>query len=458
MALFNFREVFVQRFFTESRHLLRLASPILVAQVAQTAMTLVDTIMAGQVSATDLAAVSVASSFWLPIILFVQGIIMALTPIVAQLNGAQRQGDIAAALFQGCWVGALATIPAMLLLYFSPLLLQLMHVEPALAAKTTGFLHAILWGIPAYVFYQLLRNYTEGLSHTLPTMFIGFIGLMVNIPANYIFIHGKFGMPALGGVGCGVASALVFWAMAIAMFGYVRRSRFYSACRLFTHWVKPDWEQISRIIRLGFPIALALFCEVTLFTIVALLLSPLGSHIVASHQVALNFSSLIFMLPLSLGFAVTIRVGHSIGEKDPNQARIATLTGLGVGLTLALFTALFTVLGRQWIASLYSQDLAVIALASHLMIFAAVYQISDTIQVVASSALRGYKDTKVIFFITMVAYWGLGLPTGVILGLTDWFCPKMGPIGFWIGFIVGLTSAALLLGIRLRLTFRRFAV
>jgi multidrug resistance protein, MATE family len=250
----------------------------------------------------------------------------------------------------------------------------------------------------------------------------------------------------------------VFWAMAIAMFGYVRRSRFYSACRLFTHWVKPDWEQISRIIRLGFPIALALFCEVTLFTIVALLLSPLGSHIVASHQVALNFSSLIFMLPLSLGFAVTIRVGHSIGEKDPNQARIATLTGLGVGLTLALFTALFTVLGRQWIASLYSQDLAVIALASHLMIFAAVYQISDTIQVVASSALRGYKDTKVIFFITMVAYWGLGLPTGVILGLTNWFCPKMGPIGFWIGFIVGLTSAALLLGIRLRLTFRRFAV
>ena len=448
----------MQRFFSESRHLLRLASPILVAQVAQTAMTLVDTIMAGEVSATELAAVSVASSFWLPIILFVQGIIMALTPIVAQLNGAQRQKDIPAAVFQGCWVGALAIIPTMLLLYFSPLLLHFMDVEPALAAKTTGFLHAILWGIPAYVFYQLLRNYTEGLSHTLPTMFIGFIGLMINIPANYIFIHGKFGMPALGGVGCGVASALVFWAMAIAMFCYVRYAHIYRQCRLFTHWVQPDWQQIYRIVKLGFPIALALFCEVTLFTIVALLLSPLGSEIVASHQVALNFSSLIFMLPLSLGFAVTIRVGHSIGEKDPNQARIATLTGLGVGLMLALFTALFTVLGREWIASQYSQDLAVITLASQLMIFAAIYQISDTIQVVSSGALRGYKDTKVIFFITMVAYWGLGLPTGVILGLTDWICPKMGPMGFWIGFIVGLTSAALLLGIRLRVIFRRFAI
>ena len=148
----------MQRFFSESRNLLRLASPILVAQVAQTAMTLVDTIMAGQVSATDLAAVSVASSFWLPIILFVQGIIMALTPIVAQLNGAQRQKDISSAVFQGCWVGALAIIPTMLLLYFSPLLLHVMAVEPELAAKTTGFLDAILWGIPAYVFYQLLRN------------------------------------------------------------------------------------------------------------------------------------------------------------------------------------------------------------------------------------------------------------------------------------------------------------
>ena len=447
----------MQHFFHESRALYRLALPILIAQVSQTAMTLVDTIMAGQVSATDLAAVSVASSFWLPVILFVQGIIMALTPIVAQLNGAQRHAEIPGAVCQGFWVGALTIIPAMALLYFSPLLLQLMDVEPELAHKTTGFLHAILWGIPAYVFYQLLRNYTEGLSHTLPTMFIGFIGLMINIPANYILIYGKFGFPAMGGVGCGVASALVFWAMSLAMWLYVRRSSTYVGCRPFTRWVSPDWAQMARIFKLGFPIALALFCEVTLFTLVALLLSPLGSQIVASHQVALNFSSLIFMLPLSLGFAVTIRVGHSIGEKEPDKARIATLTGLGIGLMLALLTALFTVLAREWIAEQYSQDAMVIALASHLMLFAAIYQLSDTVQVVSSGALRGYKDTRMIFFITMLAYWGLGLPTGVILGLTDWVCPKMGPAGFWIGFIVGLTSAALLLVIRMRLIFRQFA-
>ncbi len=445
----------MQRFIAESRHLIRLATPILVAQVALTAMTLVDTIMAGQVSAVDLAAVAVASSFWLPIILFVQGLLMAMTPIVAQLNGARKQQEIPNAVFQGAWLGAIATVPTMLVIYYSPMLLVLMDVEPELAVKTTGFLHTIMWGIPAYTFYQLLRNYTEGLSHTLPTMFIGFIGLMMNIPANYIFINGKLGMPALGSVGCGVASALVFWAMLICMLIYVHYSNVYRHCRLFQHWVTPEWSKIGRIFKLGIPISLALFCEVTLFTLVALLLAPLGANIVASHQIALNFSSLIFMLPLSLGFAVTIRVGHSIGENEPAQARIATLTGLGVGLLLALVTALFTVLARTWIADQYSNDAAVIALASYLMLFAAVYQLSDTVQVVASGALRGYKDTKAIFFITMIAYWCLGLPTGVILGLTDWICPKMGPKGFWIGFIVGLSSAALLLSIRLRTIFQR---
>ncbi|MFC3914204.1 MATE family efflux transporter [Pseudaeromonas sharmana] len=443
-------------FFSECRRLVRLASPILIAQVAQTAMTLVDTIMAGQVSATDLAAVSVAASFWLPIVLFVQGIIMALTPIVAQLNGAQKAHDIPAAVSQGFWLSLIAIPPTMLLLYLTPLLLASMQVEPALAAKTAGFLHAMMWGVPAFVGYQVLRNYTEGLSHTIPTMFIGFVGLMVNIPANYVFIHGKFGMPALGGVGCGVASALVFWAMFLSMLWYVRHADFYHRTRLFCHWYRPDWVQIGRIFRLGFPIALALFCEVTLFTLVALLLAPLGSQIVASHQVALNFSSLIFMLPLSLGFAVTIRVGHAIGEQDPAQAKLAALSGLGLGLFLALFTAFFTIIGRHWIAHQYSQDPVVITLAAQLMIFAAVYQLSDTVQVVSSSALRGYKDTKAIFLITMLAYWGLGLPTGIILGLTDWICPKMGPFGFWIGFIVGLSSAALMLGTRLRVIFGRF--
>lgn len=447
----------MQRYWSEAKQLIRLASPILVAQVAQIAMSFVDTVMAGQVSAVDLAAVSVASSFWLPVILLVQGIIMALTPIVSQLNGARKRDEVRPAVHQGFWL-ALMVIPfAMLALYFSPLALHFMDVDPAMAAKTTGFLHAIMWGLPAFALFHVLRNFSEGLSHTLPTMVIGFVGLAVNIPANYIFIHGHFGMPKLGGVGCGVATAIVLWAMLLAMIVYVKFSSHFKKIDLFAQLARPDFERIWRLFRLGFPIAMAIFCEVTLFTVVALMLAPFGAETVASHQIALNFSSLVFMLPLSIGVGVTIRVGHSIGEGQPAQARVAARTGLMLGMAVAAGTAALTVLLREHIAGIYTDDMQVITLAATLLFFAAIYQISDSVQVVAAAALRGYKDTKAIFYVTIVAYWGMGLPTGMILGLTDWVVPRMGPQGFWVGFIVGLTGAALMLGSRLRLIYGRFA-
>ncbi|GAA4503159.1 MATE family efflux transporter [Pseudaeromonas paramecii] len=441
----------------EIRHLIRLALPILLAQVAQIAMTFVDTLMAGQVSAVDLAAVSIASSFWLPIILFSQGLLMAVTPMVAQLNGARRAGDIPALISQGLWLSLLISPPALLLLYLSPWLLPWMEVDAALADKTAGYLHAIAWGLPAYLIYQVLRNYTEGLSFTAPTMFIGFIGLLVNIPANYVLIYGKLGLPALGAVGCGVASAIVFWAMALAMWLFVRRSPRYDHCRLFQQWTRPQWSTLRRLIQLGLPLGLATFCEVTMFALIAILLASLGAELVASHQIALNFSSLVFMLPLSLGFAASIRVGHALGEEEPTRARLATLATLILGLFLALLTATLTWQGRHWIASRYTDDAMVIALAAHLLIFAAIYQFSDTVQVVCSGALRGYKDTKMIFVITMAAYWGVGLPLGVVLGMTDWLRPAMGPEGFWIGLISGLTCSALLFSWRLKVIFNKYS-
>ncbi|WP_349922156.1 MATE family efflux transporter [Aeromonas veronii] len=447
----------MQRYWSEAKQLVRLASPILVAQVAQIAMNFVDTVMAGQVSAVDLAAVSVASSFWLPIILLVQGIIMALTPIVSQLNGARKRDEIRPAVHQGFWLALMVTPIAMVALYFSPLALQFMDVDPVMAAKTAGYLHAILWGLPAFVLFQVLRNFSEGLSHTMPTMVIGFVGLAVNIPANYIFIHGHFGMPKLGGVGCGVATAIVLWAMLLAMIVYVKFSSHFKKINLFAQLARPNGSRLWRLFRLGFPIAMAIFCEVTLFTVVALMLAPFGAETVASHQIALNFSSLVFMLPLSIGVGVTIRVGHNIGEGRPDHARVAARTGLMLGMAVAAGTAAITVLLREHIAGIYTDDQQVIALAAILLFFAAIYQISDSVQVVAAAALRGYKDTQAIFYITIVAYWGMGLPTGMILGLTDWVVPRMGPQGFWVGFIVGLTGAALMLGARLRIIYGRFA-
>ena len=190
--------------------------------------------------------------------------------------------------------------------------------------------------------------------------------------------------------------------------------------------------------------------EVTLFAVVAILLAPFGAIMVASHQVALNFSALMFMIPLSIGMATSIRIGFLLGEDRPAQAKVATKCAFVLGVSIAAFTATITVFGRESIAHLYSIDPAVISLASNMLLFAAMFQFSDAIQVISGTALRGYKDTAAMFYLSFISYWLVGLTIGCILGLTDWIVPKMAGAGFWIGFICGLTCAAITLGIRLR--------
>lgn len=278
----------MQKYISEARLLLALAIPVILAQIAQTAMGFVDTVMAGGYSATDMAAVAIGTSIWLPAILFGHGLLLALTPVIAQLNGSGRRERIAHQVRQGFWLAGFVSVLIMLVLWNAGYIIRSMeNIDPALADKAVGYLRALLWGAPGYLFFQVARNQCEGLAKTKPGMVMGFIGLLVNIPVNYIFIYGHFGMPELGGVGCGVATA-------------------------------------------------------------------------------------------------------------------------------------------------------------------AVYQISDSIQVIGSGILRGYKDTRSIFYITFTAYWVLGLPSGYILALTDLVVEPMGPAGFWIGFIIGLTSAAIMMMLRMR--------
>nr|WP_246871407.1 MATE family efflux transporter [Pantoea ananatis] len=431
--------------------MLALAIPVILAQVAQTAMGFVDTMMAGAVSATDMAAVAVGTSIWLPAILFGHGVLLALTPTIAQLNGSGRRERIAEQLRQGFWLAFFLSLLIMLVLWNAGYVIRSMHdIDPLLAEKAEGYLHALLFGAPGYLFFQVMRNQCEGLSKTKPAMVLGFLGLMLNIPLNYIFIYGHFGMPALGGVGCGVATASVYWAMFFCMRFWVRRMRSMRDIRVESRWSAPSRVILQRLTGLGLPVALALFFEVTLFAVVALLVSPLGIVNVAGHQIALNFSSLMFVLPLSMGVAATIRVGYRLGQGSTEQARVAAWTAQGVGVSMAVITAIFTVTFRHQIAQLYNDNPAVVTLAAQLMMLAAIYQISDSIQVIGSGILRGYKDTRSIFFITFIAYWLLGLPSGYILALTDWVVPRMGPAGFWCGFIVGLTSAAVMMLWRVR--------
>ena len=406
----------MQKYISEARLLLALAIPVILAQIAQTAMGFVDTVMAGGYSATDMAAVAIGTSISLPAILFGHGLLLALTPVIAQLNGSGRRERIAHQVRQGFWLAGFVSVLIMLVLWNAGYIIRSMeNIDPALADKAVGYLRALLWGAPGYLFFQVARNQCEGLAKTKPGMVMGFIGLLVNIPVNYIFIYGHFGMPELGGVGCGVATAAVYWVMFLAMVSYIKRAR--------------SMRDIA---------------------VVALLVSPLGIVDVAGHQIALNFSSLMFVLPMSLAAAVTIRVGYRLGQGSTLDAQTAARTGLMVGVCMATLTAIFTVSLREQIALLYNDNPEVVTLAAHLMLLAAVYQISDSIQVIGSGILRGYKDTRSIFYITFTAYWVLGLPSGYILALTDLVVEPMGPAGFWIGFIIGLTSAAIMMMLRMR--------
>lgn len=441
----------MQKYLTEARQLLALAIPVILAQVAQTAMGFVDTIMAGAVSATDMAAVAVGTSVWLPAILFGHGLLLALTPTVAQLNGSGRRERIAEQVRQAYWLAFFVAILIMVVLWNAGYVIRAMHnIDESLAQKAEGYLHALLWGAPGYLFFQVMRNQCEGLSKTKPGMVMGFIGLLVNIPLNWIFIYGHFGMPALGGVGCGVATGSVYWVMFIVMRLWVRRMGSMRDIRMERRWSAPSRAVLQRLISLGLPVALALFFEVTLFAVVALMVSPLGIVDVAGHQIALNFSSLMFVLPLSLGVATTIRVGYRLGQGSAEQARVAAWSAQGVGVCMAAITALFTVTFRHQIALLYNDNPEVVTLAAQLMLLAAIYQFSDSIQVIGSGILRGYKDTRSIFFITFIAYWLLGLPSGYLLAMTDLIMPRLGPAGFWCGFIIGLTSAAVMMLWRIR--------
>ena len=290
------------------------------------------------------------------------------------------------------------------------------------------------------------RCLSDGIAKTKPAMIITSFGLMLNIPLNYILIYGKFGMPAFGAVGCGIATAIVNWAMCLMMILYSKRARNQRDLKVFEKIIeKPNFATLTKLLKLGFPIAIALCCEVALFALTSLFLSPLGADVVASHQITLNTSSFIFMLPMSLGMAATILVGQYLGEKAPNKAKQVSYAALIVGLNLTLFTALLTILLREQIAMIFVKNVDVIAMAGSLLILAALYQFSDTVQVISSGVLRGYKDTQAILFITLFCYWIIGMPLGYTLAMTDFIVPHLGAQGFWIGFVASLTTAAFLL-------------
>ena len=438
----------------ELKKLFHLMIPILVTQFAQAGFGLIDTIMAGHLSANDLAAIAVGVGLWIPVMLLFSGIMIATTPLVAEANGARTPEKIAVIARQSLWVALILGIIACLILQIAPFLLPILGVPEALLPKASLFLHAIGLGMPAVTMYAALRGYSEALGYPRPVTAISLIALLVLIPLNFIFMYGLGPIPELGSAGCGFATAILQWLMFFALATYILKSPAYAATQPLKRFERINGMWVKRILKLGLPIGLAIFFEVSVFSTAAIILSPLGEITVAAHQIAISITSQLFMIPMSLAIALTIRVGTYYGEKNWAAMRKVQHLGLLTATVLALVTMTLLWLLRYDIVSLYTSDYDVAVVAVYLVLFAIGYQLMDAWQVSAAGCLRGMQDTKGPMWITMIAYWVIAFPVGIYLSrYTD-----MGAAGVWVGLIVGLSVACVLLLTRLFMINKRLSL
>ena len=321
-----------------------------------------------------------------------------------------------------------------------------MHTPESFSSKSQQYLMIMAIGIVPALLAINLRCMNDGLSNPKPAMIITFFGLLLNIPLNYIFIFGKFGLPEMGSVGCGVATAIVNWVMFLMMLYYAYTNKSQRDIGLFSKLMEmPSGQTLLKICKLGLPIGFATFTEVMLFSTSALFLSPLGAQVVASHQAALQTSSLFFMIPMSFSIATTIVIGQTLGQKRLDDAKVLSYHALLTGLVFATMAAVVIVLLDQYIPLAFTRDPISISIAAHLLLFAAVYQIPDALQAVANGVLRGYKHTQPILYVTIICYWIVGMPLGYLLARTDFITEPMAAQGFWTTFCISLSLASGLL-------------
>ncbi|WP_052455849.1 MATE family efflux transporter [Bhargavaea cecembensis] len=426
--------------------------PILITQVAMYLMTFFDIVMTGRYDSAHLAGVTIGSSFWNPVYTGLAGILLSVTPIVAQAIGGHRKKEVRPTVQQGLYISVvLSAIVFGLLQLVIRLGLSNMPIESAVRETAAGYLSAMSLGLFPLFAYNVIRSFIDAMAATRVTMGITLLSAPINILFNYLFIFGKFGFPELGGAGAGVASAITYWLVFLIAMFVVHGRRPFAAYRLFAGWQKPSLAKWKEIVALGVPIGIAIFTETSIFAVVTLFMSTYSTETISAHQIALNFSSLLYMIPLSLSMGATILVGQAEGAGRRKDAIQFSWLGVLMAIAVSLVSIVILILFRNGIASLYTDDPAIIRLAVQFFLFAALFQLSDAIQAPVQGALRGYKDVNVTFIMAIVSYWVIGLPVGyAVARLTD-----LGPFGYWVGLITGLTAGAITLSIRLVLIQKR---
>lgn len=428
---------------TEVARTLELAIPVVIGMVASFSMNFVDTVMAGRLPNKEIALAGIATggAIWSGTMMFMLGMLMALQPVVAQLDGAGERFKGGSEVRQALWIALGVAAPFVLILLSGGTTLQWIAIDPEITPTSVQYMRALSWGAPAMCFLLVLRFFSEGSGHTKPTMYMGLLGILLNVPLNYILMFGKLGFPAMGARGCGLATSVVIWSQLVMMVFYVRFHRHFREFELFSRWEWPRWRSIANLLKIGLPIGGAIFVEGALFIGATLLIARLGALPASAHLIAMNFAALVFMVPLGVGSAITTRVGNALGRREPEAARYAGLIGLLIILFSQTVSASAMLFFPEFIVRIYTSDAEITAIAVTLLFYSAIFQYADGIQICAAAALRGLKDTLFPMFINIISFFFVGLSVGYYMTFTK----QMGPAGMWIGMIAGLSFAAVLL-------------
>jgi len=423
----------------------RLAWPIWIAQIAVMANGVIDTVMAGRYGTLDLAAVGIGASVYVTLFITLMGVLFAITPTVAQLQGAGRHGEIGEEVRQSAWLAlALAALSIAALTHPGPLL-ALSELAPEVEAKTRAYLDAIAWGVPAALAFRVFQGFSTAISRPRVVMALNLGALALKIPLNWAFMYGKLGLPELGGVGCAAATSTIAWISCAAAWTWCRVERDYARYRVFERWSWPRWRAQWQLVALGVPIGATFFVDVTAFTFMALFIARFGALYSGAHQIAANLAAVCFMLPLAIGNAAAVLVGQAIGARELGRARTTGSTALAIGLACGLAVGAAIFLAAEPLVRLYTGDAAVQQLAATLLVLVAVYHVFDAAQAVVVNILRGYRRAAVPMAIFGVALWGVGLGGGYAIGIAGiGVAAPLAAGGFWLAAVIGMALAATL--------------
>lgn len=446
---------------TEIKEFLKLAIPLSSAQLAQSVTGFVDTVMMGRLGSQTLAAGGLASLTFFTMLLTASGIVMGVSPLVAQAYGAGNRSRVEQFTCQGLWLSLILTIPMMILMghMSSIMLLFRQEVNTVTLAKT--YLDIILWGLFPAIGFAMLRGAISALSQARPVMTIMIVGTLFNVLGNYVLAFGKLGFPRMELAGLGLSSALSLWFMFLALVVYTLKHKQLKNYRLFQdlHRLRPRiiWE----LLWIGVPIGVSSALEIGLFAVITLLMGILGTEVLAAHQIVYQTIFVIFMVPLGMSQAATVRVGQWLGLQDPAGVRRAGYVSvcIALGFTTLMAIALFTF--PQQVVGIYldignPENTNVLGLAVPMISVAAVAQILDGVQKTVMGSLYGLQDTRLPVLLSLSTFWGVGLTSGYFLG----FHFGLGGTGLWIGQSLGVAMAAVLFMWRFwlhsKLYFRKF--